>query len=185
MIEAKAKTKFDSAGVRKRVQAGSFRSLGHAGGAIRLTARRSIRRRKQPAKPGNPPHTQSGNLKRSIRFEAKPDEVLIGPVNEFGGTLWNLHEFGGSVHGRNLLKEHQFSPGEFGPIRIKSAGFNTSFYRTKLQTWAQANRASRLVSQENARRRSQVRRYPKRPFMGPALETNRPRLPQFWANSVR
>ena len=28
-------------------------------------------------------------------------------------------------------------------------------------------------------------RYPKRPFMGPALEKLQDRLPQFWARSVR
>ena len=185
MITATAKTKFDAAGVRKKVEAASFRSLGHAGGAIRLTARRSIRRRKAPSNPGSPPHTRSGNLKRSIRSEAKPDEVVIGPVNEFGGRIWNLHEFGGVAKGRRLLKSYRFTPGEFGPIRIKTAGFNTSFHRTKLQTWAQANRASRLVAEENRRRQAQVRRYPKRPFMGPALAINRPRLPKFWANSVK
>jgi len=28
-------------------------------------------------------------------------------------------------------------------------------------------------------------RFPRRPFMGPALEKTRPRLPKFWADSVR
>ncbi len=185
MITVRAKTTFDAATVRKRVDSASFRSLGHAGGAIRLTARRSIRRRKTFSKRGTPPHTRTGNLKRSIRFEAKTDEVLIGPVNEFGGQLWNLHEFGGVAKGRRMLKSHRFSPGEFGPIRIKTLGFNASFHRVKLKTAAQANRATRLVNEENQRRQSQVRRYPKRPFMGPALEVNRPRLPQLWANSVK
>jgi len=185
MISVQAKTRFDAATVHKKVDAASFRSLGHAGAAIRLTARRSIRRRKTFSKPGTPPHTRSGNLKRSIRYEAKTDEVLIGPVNEFGGRLWNLHEFGGVAKGRRMLKSHRFSPGEYGPIRIKTRGFNASFHRAKLTTTAQANRASRLVSEENERRQSQVGRYPKRPFMGPALEIHRPRLPRFWANSVK
>lgn len=185
MITVRSKTRFDAATVRKRVDAASFRSLGHAGAAIRLTARRSVRRRKTFSKPGTPPHTRSGNLKRSIRYEARTDEVLIGPVNEFGGRLWNLHEFGGVAKGRRMLKSHSFSPGEYGPIRIKTLGFNASFHRVKLTTAAQANRATRLVNEENQRRQSQVRRYPKRPFMGPALEINRPRLPRFWANSVK
>lgn len=185
MIAVKAKTSFDTAALKKKVDAATFRSLGHAGGAIRLTARRSIRRRKQPSRPGTPPHTQSGNLKRSIRYEVTQNDVKIGPVNEFGGKLWNLHEFGGVAKGRRLLKSHRFTPGQFGPIRVKRRGFSTSFHRTKLNTWAQANRATRLINEENERRQAQVRRYPKRPFMTPALEINRPRLPKFWANSVK
>jgi hypothetical protein len=185
MIVARAKTSFDAATIKKKVDAASFRSLGHAGGAIRLTARRSIRRRKKPSIPGTPPHTQSGRLKRSIRYEATKQDVKIGPVNEIGGKLWNLHEFGGVAKGRRRLKAHRFSPGEFGPIRVKTAGFNASFHRAKLTTWAQANRATRLINEENQRRQTQVRRYPKRPFMGPALEINRPRLPKFWADSVK
>jgi phage gpG-like protein len=185
MINFKTRIQMNAAEVRKKVDQANFRSLGHAGGAIRLTARRSIRRRKLPSRPGTPPHTQTGGLKRSIRYEVGKHEVLIGPINEVGGRLWNLHEFGGVAKGRNLLKSHRFSPGEFGPIRIKQRGLNTRFHRTRLTTAAQANRATRLIEDENARRSAEVRKYPKRPFMGPALAINRPRLPKFWANSVK
>lgn len=195
MIGLKSRVKLDDRRLAKKVDQASFRSIGHAAGAIRLTASRSIRRRKgdKPSRPGTPPHTQTGNLKRAIRYEVEKMAGVavgadIGPVNLKGGRLWNLHEHGGVSRHRRLLKEHVFAPGEYGPIRIKKTGYNTSFHRTKLRTRAQANRATRLMNEENSRRRSIAaagRRYPKRPFMGPALEKNRSRLPRFWANSVR
>lgn len=181
-MTVRVKTKFDAQVVRKKMEAATFRSLGHAGGAIRLTARRSIRRKKKPSTPGTPPNTQSGRLKRAIRYEINGDSIIIGPVNEIAGKLWNLHEFGGKKK-RKLLKSHQFKVGEFGPARAKQAGLNTSFVRIRLQTAAQANRATRLIEEENDRRNT-IANYPKRPFMGPALDVNRPRLPKFWANSV-
>ena len=122
--------------------------------AIRLTARRSIRRRKKPSRPGSPPHTQTGRLKRSIRYEvdkATPD-VVIGPVNEIAGRLWHLHEHGGVAKKRRRLKRHRFRAGEFGPVRVKQQGSTAKFARIRLQTAAQANRATRLIEEENQRR---------------------------------
>lgn len=186
MIRLSVRTQFDARKLERKTQSATFRSLGHAGAAIRLTARRSIRRRKKPSQPGSPPHTQTGHMKRVFRYEiaSNKTEVLIGPVNEFAGTIWNLHEFGGRAKGRRLLKSHRFQVGEYGPIRIKQPGYNTKFARIQLQTPAQANRATRLIEEENARRQNEVRNYPKRPFMKPALDANRARLPKFWANSV-
>lgn len=195
MIGLRSRVKLNDRRLTRKVDQASFRSLVHAAGAIRLTASRSIRRRKsgKPSEPGTPPNTRTGNLKRAIRYEIdKRAGVVvgadIGPVNLKGGRLWDLHEYGGVSRHRRLLKEHVFSPGEYGPIRIKQVGYNTGFHRTKLRTRAQANRATRLLNEENIRRRGIAaagRRYPKRPFMGPALEKNRSRLPRFWANSVR
>jgi hypothetical protein len=107
-------------------------------------------------------------------------------VNEIAGRLWNLHEFGGVARKRRKLKQHRFRVGEFGPIRVKHKGTKTSFARIRLRTAAQANRATRLIAEENERRGdNKPRRYPKRPFMKPALDANRSRLPMFWANSVK
>ncbi|MGV3483367.1 MAG: hypothetical protein ACO1RT_02985 [Planctomycetaceae bacterium] len=188
MLNLQSRTQFNSQPLRRKVDQATFRSLGHAGGAIRLTAKRSIRRNKQPSRPGTAPHTPTGMLKRVIRYEVGPakDSVAIGPINEIAGKLWNLHEFGGVARKRRLLKSHRFSPGDYGPVRVQAAGFNTKFERIRLQTAAQASRATRLVAEENERRSgSGPRRYPARPFMRPALMANRSRLPKFWANSVR
>jgi phage gpG-like protein len=97
MIQLTIRTQFDKTKLKKKVETATFTSLRHAGGVIGKTARFSIRRRKKPSRPGSPPHTQTGMLKRVIRYEVinNKTEVIIGPVNEVAGRLWNLHEFGG------------------------------------------------------------------------------------------
>jgi len=188
MIRLTVRTQFDKRKLKKKVETATFTSLRHAGGAIGKTARFSIRRRKTSSKPGSPPHTQTGMLKRVIRYEVTNNktEVIIGPVNEIAGRLWNLHEFGGVATKRRKLKPHRFKVGEHGPIRAIQHGSKTKFARIELRTAAQANRATRLIVEENERRSdNKPRHYPKRPFMKPALEANRSRLPTFWANSVK
>lgn len=184
----KVRTRFDSRLVREKAHEASFRSLGHASAAIRLTAKRSIRRRKRPSLPGQPPHTPTGALKRIIRYAVDQQKTTadIGPINEYAQTIWHLHEFGGVARKRlRLLASHRFRVGEFGPVRKRDG---KRFTRARLMTEAQARRATRLVEEENQARRREsrlLRRYPARPFMRPALDANRSRLPQFWENSVR
>ena len=108
----------------------NFECLTHAAAAIRLTARRSIRRSKRQSSPGSPPHTRAGQLKRAILYavERQKANAIIGPSAQVVGTSGHAHEFGGRYRKQN---------------------------------------------------------YPKRPFMGPALMENLPRLPKFWAASVK
>ncbi len=188
MIDVNARTEFNKAKLKKKMEIATFNSLRHAGGTIGKTARFSIRRRKKPSRPGSPPHTQTGMLKRVIRHEVskRQNASHYWPRQRNRWTDWNLHEFGGTSTKRRKLKPHRFKVGEYGPIRVKQKGFNTKFARIQLKTTAQANRATRLIIEENERRGdNKPRHYPKRPFMKPALETNRSRLPAFWANSVK
>lgn len=130
MIAVKAKTKDETERVLTKAKQGSFKSLGHAGAAIRLTAKRSIRRRKKASPEGQPPSTRKGQLRGAIRYEVEKqkDLVVIGPEHSKVGTSASAHEHGG---------------------------------RYKRQ------------------------RYPKRPFMGPALNKTKDRLPKLWAGSVK
>jgi hypothetical protein len=130
MIAMRAKTKFDKQRLLVKSKQANFKNLGHAGAALRLTARRSIRTRQKPSPPGTPPHTRRGQLRRAIAYDVdKPrGVVVIGPERGAVGKSGSAHEFGG-----------------------------------------------RYLRQ----------RYPKRSFMGPALEKLQDRLPDFWANSVR
>ena len=115
--------------LQQKMAQASFQSLGHAGAAIRLTARRSIRVSKRYALPGSPPRTRHGQLRRAIVYAREGnDHGLIGPGFAHVGPSAMAHEFGGR--------------------------FRKSNYRA-------------------------------RPFMGPALSKNLPRLPRFWAGSIR
>jgi phage gpG-like protein len=130
MIAAKVKTKDETKKVLAKARQGNFKNLGHAGAAIRLTAKRSIRKRKKASPEGQPPSTRRGQLRGAIMFDVeKPkDLVVIGPEETKVGTSGAAHEHGGK-------------------------------YKRQ--------------------------RYPKRPFMGPALEKTQDRLPKLWAGSVK
>ena len=130
MIGVKVKTTFDGKAVRKAAKTGSIQSLGHAGGAIRMTAKRSIKQRKTESPEGTPPHTRKGQLRRAILYAVEKDKqtVVVGPDVSIVSTAGMAHEFGGQFRGE---------------------------------------------------------RYPKRPFMGPALEKTKDRLPRMWAGSVK
>lgn len=130
MVGVKVKTRSHMGRVKKAAQRATFDNLGHAGAAIRLTARRSIRRSKQASAPGKPPSTRKGRLRSAIRYavEKNRSRVVIGPEHSVVADAGRAHEFGG---------------------RFRSE------------------------------------RYVRRPFMGPALEENKQRLPRLWAGSVK
>ena len=130
MVGVRVKTKDETAKVRRKARDGSIRSLGHAAGAVRLTARRSIKRSKNAATPGQPPHTRRGQLKNAIAYVVEEQEQRAVVGSEFPGVgpSGMAHEHGGLFRGG---------------------------------------------------------RYPKRAFMGPALEKIKPRLPKEWADSIK
>jgi hypothetical protein len=126
----KATTRFDGKKVRDAARKGSITSLGHAGAAIRLQARHSIRKGKKPSPAGTPPHTRKGRLRNAIKYAVTEGKqsVVIGPDYVVAADSGVAHEFGG---------------------------------------------------------RFRRERYDKRPFMGPALENVKDRLPSMWAGSVK
>jgi hypothetical protein len=129
MIVVRVRTKSSFPKVRAKAKQGNINSLGHAGAAIRLAARRSIRKSNSASTEGQPPNTRRGQLRRSIMYAVDKGAglVIIGPQYAIVGRSARAHEFGG---------------------------------------------------------RFRRERYPKRPFMGPALEKLKPRLPRMWAGSV-
>ena len=128
MVAVKVKTKDQTKKVLAKAKRAAIKNLGHAGAAIRLTAKRSIRKSRKASPAGKPPHTRKGQLRGAIAFAVEGDSVVIGPEHGKVGKSGAAHESGG---------------------------------RYKRQ------------------------RYPKRPFMVPALEANQDRLSKLWANSVR
>ena len=101
MIGLKARTEDRSKAVLAKAKEASIKNLGHAGAAIRLTARRSIRRGKKPSSPGTPPHTRRGLLKRALRYAVERDRerVVVGPAHGVVGPSAIAHEFGGRFRG--------------------------------------------------------------------------------------
>ena len=130
MIKMKVQTRMDVQKVLRKVRRANIESLGHAGAAIRLTARRSIRRSPKPSAVGRPPHTRRGLLRRAIVYAVDKyrQMAVIGPAYGVIGLSATPHEFGGKYMRQN---------------------------------------------------------YARRPFMGPALEKTKHRLPRHWAHSVK
>lgn len=130
MVGAKAKTKFDAKKISAAARRGNITSLGHAGAAIRLQARHSIRKSKKPSTKGTPPNTRKGRMRNAIKYAltSGKQSVVIGPDYDVAADSGSAHEFGG---------------------------------------------------------RFRKEKYDKRPFMGPALEKVKDRLPPMWAGSVK
>lgn len=88
---------FDRPKVRKAVDRGKRRALSRAGAFIRQRARTSIRKRKRSSRPGEPPSSHTGLLRRFILFgyDRQRDSVVVGPVGFRRSRAPNVLEFGG------------------------------------------------------------------------------------------
>lgn len=143
------------------------RTFSKAGSFVMTTARRSIRTRKSVSRPGAPPSSHDGSLRRGIFFgyDRPRDSVVIGPRAEWskrlpdGKTQPEVLEFGGRVAGRGRL------------IAVdRGAGRDTNGRFTSGKKWVRANGSLN---------------YAARPFMGPALEKEAPNFPDLWADALR
>lgn len=128
---AGAKSLFlDRTEVAARMRSASRRALSRAGFLVRREARKSMRRRKEPAPPGAPPRVVRGHLKRHLYYVYDPQSqsVVVGPARLGRSRTPEVLERGGVARRR---------------VRIAA-----------------------------------------RPFMGPAYERERPKIPALWADSL-
>jgi hypothetical protein len=169
----------------------SISNLRQAGAYIRGVARKSIKISPKYAPPGKPPRSRKGRLKDAIVFSVESDrqQVVVGPTATEIGQIGRTHERGGTEPPK--LKKARKSNwklevGGHGPIRDGSKG--TGF--AKLKTQAQVERAKELAPAIEAKSsqtqvQTKARKYPPRPFMGPAFNIAKERLPRLWAGSVK
>ena len=176
--------------------------LKRMGAYVRGVARRSIGKgrvdgagKRIPSAPGRAPVTWNGALKNSIAFSADNDGVIIGPGYGRFGKLGATHEFGGT----EAAKDGQGSDdGAFleminrrgyGPIRRE----NNGLYFARMKSGAMVRRSFSIVrnlrgeemrAEGYAGKPMGARKYPPRPFMGPALRKIEGDLPIFLRRSV-
>lgn len=88
---------FDSPRVMRAMDRAARRALSKVGAFVRTRARSSMRRRKGVSKPGQPPSSHAGDLKRLLFFSYDPntESVVIGPTRFKKGEAPSLLEFGG------------------------------------------------------------------------------------------
>ena len=170
------------------------KGLTRIGGAIRLTARRSIKRSKKPSVAGTPPHTQTGKLRESILYAVEDKTVYIGPSMQMISKVGASHEHGLVEYGGKLKKPNwKIQIGGHGPIynpkgKKKIDTVKVSF--VKIYTRKQLNRIQQFVFSLPKEIRFKnipfrVRKYPRRPFMLPALEKLRFKLPSYFSGLFR
>lgn len=139
---------FDTKAVMARLPPARRKALSKGGAFIRQTARGSIRKGKKPSKPGSPPKSHVGTLKRLLyfAFDLATDSTVIGPeftntpgrrVKPVNGTVASTLEEGGAVS-----------------VFLKRTGQSVN---AKIEA---------------------------RPFMAPALEKNKSKLPELWRDSI-
>ncbi len=93
---------FDRGPVIKRVDQATRRVFSRFGAFVHRSAKSSIRKRKRPAAPGQPPSSHTGLLKKFIFFGYDPGHrsVVIGPAPLGSGTNVQappLLEYGGAT----------------------------------------------------------------------------------------
>ena len=88
---------FDRPKVTRTVDRAKRRVLSKAGAFIRTRARTSIRKRKRTSRPGDPPSSHAGHLRRLILFgyDRQRESVVVGPVGFRRSIAPNVLEVGG------------------------------------------------------------------------------------------
>jgi hypothetical protein len=191
--------------VAKAMRAATITSLSRAAAYIRGIAQRSISKKKgPPGPPGKPPRSPTGALRAAIAFNVDREAgvAVVGPTNSGIGLIGQTHEFGGiesAVPSRKRVPRVLLGPGGYGPIRELMRGVAASAIKIgkntyivgPLRTAAQVERARRILEKHGSPPEltstllKPRRRYPSRPFMGPALQRSRERLPEFWKNVLK
>lgn len=83
----------------ERANQGWLNSVGYL---VAMTAKKSIKRSKKASRPGSPPTTKRGALRRAIRYRVTSDReaVLIGPTYSKVGEVGAAHEHGERYKGQ-------------------------------------------------------------------------------------
>lgn len=198
-IKAKFQKKFER--LKEKIQKGTKAGLAGYGSFVRSVAQDSIKKRndkQKSSKPGKPPFTHTGALKKSIQYAQTATSVFVGPVKSSIGMVAATHEHGGVERKTKKPRKYnwKFKVGGFGPIRkvnneeVSYKALLAIMERTqKGDSFAKANnpiKVAKLTSDDMVKRASglyaelrealdartettTVKQYPARPFMGPAL----------------
>jgi len=172
-------TEVNVAAVERLMIKKASRAVVRAGAYVRKVARSSIKRSPEPSRPGEPPHTRKGVLKRSILYAAEEDRksVYVGPSFMDMGVIGGLHEQGG----RNISpkKPRVYKIGNIGPISEESGAQTVGdLPHVRLKTSDMVRKANELS--EKYTKSNANAKYPPRPFIGPALEKSRDKIMEFF-----
>ena len=111
------KATFAAQKVSAKAHKGTVRALKRAGGLVRTTARRSMRKGGKPSQPGQPPKVRRGQLKKFLFFvvDERNESTVVGPVRLSDGTgAPRILEYGGIDYreqkGRTVAAQYEPRP---------------------------------------------------------------------------
>lgn len=205
LVTFKTKSKFNRRAVQQRSDSASVDALYKAGAYLRTAARRKIRKSKNPSRPGAPPHTREGQIRNAILFAVDAGKKIawVGPSARLISDIARYHEFGGLEKIKAERKSYVHDG--VGPIDIREGYENPDWStingkRTRFKRTRQARRGvafARLRTTKQVERAKfidrmlwpstemfKVRKYPPRPFMGPAMEASLKRLGKIFSASL-
>ncbi|MFA9478511.1 hypothetical protein ACERK3_09405 [Phycisphaerales bacterium AB-hyl4] len=179
---------FDRPRVLAMMERTRHRVFGRFGGFVRMTARRSIRKRNRISEPGQPPSSHEGSLRRGIWYAADPQRssVVIGPVSTnqvffdgdmrpIRGTVPEVLEHGGVVR---TIEIYVMGRWRRRDLRRKGAVASVAAARAAAQSGVLS--PGRVVLSGGVPQRTRHSTIAPRPYMGPAFQKGLQRLPDFW-----
>ena len=198
---------FDRPKIMREVDKAKRRNLMKAGGFIRKTSQRSMRRRLGPSRPGTPPNAHVGTLRRLLffSFDRSTKSVVVGPYALPGrGFAPRALEFGGTTFSITSAKKRramQATPAQleileryglptqvnrFQAIRmIDQLSANKWRRNTRIRTRKRDRLAPNAVAPDGRMKRKVRIKVRARPYMRPAMMKNLSVVSSVWRNSVR
>lgn len=161
---------FEPARVMRAARQAVKLTLSRFGAFVRTRAKSSIRKRKRVSAPGQPPSSHTGVLKKFIFFayERERQNVVIGPTQ--------ANQIFGNAQG-------QVTRG-IVPEVLEYGGALTVFEVFKWGKWRRADLRSRRRN-AGLPKRKRVVRIAARPYMRPAFEIEKAKLPPLWKDSIK
>jgi hypothetical protein len=187
---------FDKPAVIGAMERATVRVFNRFGAYVRLTARRSIRKIGKKGKaslPGQPPKSRTGLLREHIYYvyDKNTRSVVIGAAL-LNRSTWaqKTLEGGGTIRQKNPRRRFR-KIGDGGEIRVNEGkpsrtmklAEESEVNYTLLTIQAQADRANRL-NEELYGPAELVWTIAPRPYMAPAFETAKEKLPSLWENAI-
>lgn len=180
-ISVKSKSSFNRRLVKQRTDSAGVDALYRAGAYLRTTARRKIKKSNKASRPGRPPHTREGQLRNAILFAVDEGKKIawVGPSARLISDIAKYHEFGGVQVRKSKRKEYRI--GIPGPVDIQDGKPRFASLKTQRQV-DRARFIDRLAWPDSALLKK--RKYPPRPFMGPAMEASIKQLNKIFSVSL-
>lgn len=166
-LKLNAITTFDRSVIRSNWDKMNRGPLSKAANLVRVSARRSIKRRKNRdlhSPPGTPPFSH-------VTGKTPPFKMIYHVRDSRGRYLVGMVGFGGNRNPAPGIQEHG------GVVK-------DTFYAPRRGAAPRRSKSTGKFLKQRNQKVSGIFNVQARPFMGPALRKTAPKLPAFWQNSL-